>query len=153
MALAEADMPLFFEELDAYEGDPSTKAALELLILTAVRPGELRGARWKEMDDSQSLWRIPRERMKMATEHLVPLSAQALTILERMKTISGRNDFVFPSPFYPGKPLSDGTLNRALARLGCKSIATARLPARKTKVVSRSPRIAVTVQRSANEQP
>ena len=125
LALAEADMPAFFGKLDAYEGDPSTKAALELLILTAVRPGELRGARWKEIDDSRSLWRIPAERMKMTAEHLIPLSTQALAILENMKPVSGGHDLVFPSPFYPGKSLSDGTLNSALARLGYKGIATA----------------------------
>ena len=125
LALAESEMPAFFAKLDVYEGDPSTKAALKLLILTAVRPGELRGARWREIDDSRSLWRIPAERMKMAAEHLVPLSAQALVILENMKPISGGHDLVFPSPFYPGKPLSDGTLNSALARLGYKGIATA----------------------------
>ena len=125
LALAEADMPAFFGKLDAYEGDPSTKAALELLILTAVRPGELRGARWKEIDDSRSLWRIPAERMKMASEHLVPLSTQALAVLETMKSVSGGHELVFPSPFYPGKSLSDGTLNSALARLGYKGIATA----------------------------
>jgi integrase len=125
LALAEADMPAFFGKLDSYEGDPSTKAALELLILTAVRPGELRGARWKEIEDSRALWRIPAARMKMATEHLVPLSTQALAILESMKSVSGGEDLVFPSPFYPGKPLSDGTLNSALARLGYKGVATA----------------------------
>jgi integrase len=125
LALAEADMPAFFGKLDAYEGDPSTKAALELLILTAVRPGELRGARWKEIDDSRSLWRIPAERMKMAAEHLVPLSTQALAVLETMKSVSGDHGLVFPSPFYPGKSLSDGTLNSALARLGYKGVATA----------------------------
>jgi len=125
LALAEADMPAFFEKVDAYEGDPSTKAALELLILTAVRPGELRGARWKEIDESRSLWRIPAERMKMAAEHLVPLSTQALAVLETMKPLSGAEELVFPSPFYPGKPLSDGTLNGALARLGYKGVATA----------------------------
>jgi len=125
LALAERDMPAFFRKLDAYEGDPSTKAALELLILTAVRPGELRGARWKEMDASRPLWRIPAERMKMATEHLVPLSTQALAVLVRMKSVSGGQELVFPSPFYPGKSLSDNTLNSALARLGYKGIATA----------------------------
>lgn len=82
LALAEADMPAFFGKLDAYEGDPSTKAALELLILTAVRPGELRGARWKEIDESRSLRRIPAERMKMAAEHLVPLSTRHWPSLE-----------------------------------------------------------------------
>lgn len=125
LALAEADMPAFFCKLDAYEGDPSTKAALELLILTAVRPGELRGARWKEIEVSRSLWRIPAARMKMAAEHLVPLSTNALAILEKIRTLSGGSELVFPSPFYPGKPLSDGTLNSALARLGYKGIATA----------------------------
>jgi integrase len=122
---AEADMPAFFRKLDAYEGDLSTKAALELLMLTAVRPGELRGARWKEIDHSRSLWRIPAERMKMATEHVVPLSTQSLAILKRMRSISSTQDMVFPSPLYPGKSLSDGTLNSALARLGYKGLATA----------------------------
>jgi integrase len=103
LALSAADMPAFFRKLDAYEGDLSTKAALELLILTAVRPGELRGARWDEIDASRSLWRIPASRMKMATEHLIPLSTQALAILEGMKALSGGQELVFPSPFYPGQ--------------------------------------------------
>lgn len=125
LALAKTDMPPFFRKLDAYEGDPSTKAALELLILAAVRPGELRGARWKETNGSMSLWCIPADRMKMASEHVVPLSTQALVVLGNVKATSGGGDFVFPSPFYPGKPLSDGTLNSALARLDYKGIATA----------------------------
>src|ERR1019366_1158513 len=77
------------------------------------------------MDASRPLWRIPAERMKMATEHLVPLSTQALAVLVRMKSVSGGQELVFPSPFYPGKSLSDNTLNSALARLGYKGIATA----------------------------
>jgi integrase len=125
LALAQADMPAFFAKLDAYDGDAATKAALELLILTAVRPGELRGARWKEFDEPRSLWRIPADRMKMTTEHLVPLSTQALAILKGLKPLSGDQELVFPSPFYPGKPLSDNTLNSALARLGYKGLATA----------------------------
>ncbi|WP_246294776.1 tyrosine-type recombinase/integrase [Piscinibacter koreensis] len=118
-------MPAFLHELDRYQGDPSTKAALELLILTAVRPGELRGARWREVDLARALWRIPAERMKMAAEHLVPLSMQALAVLARVKRVEGADDLVFPSPFYPGKPLSDGTLNSALVRLGYKGRMTA----------------------------
>ncbi len=65
LALAEADMPVFFAKLDAYEGDPFTKTALELLIFTSVRPGELRRARWKDIEVSRSLWRLPAARMKM----------------------------------------------------------------------------------------
>jgi integrase len=121
LALAEADLPAFFAKLEAYEGDPSTKAALELLILTAVRPGELRSARWTEIDESRSLWRIPAERMKMDAEHLVPLSTQALSLLQDLRRLNGAHELVLPSPFYPGKPLSDGTLNSALARLATKA--------------------------------
>jgi integrase len=124
-ALAERDMPEFLGKLGAY-GDNTTRLALELLTLTAVRPGELRGARWEEIDEDRALWRIPAERMKMATEHLVPLSKQALAVLKAAHEITGKKaGLVFPSPFYPGKPLSDGTLNSALARMGYKGLATA----------------------------
>ena len=121
-SLAERDVPAFLRTLDAYEGDPTTRYALLLLMLTAVRPGELRGARWSEIDGA--LWRIPGERMKMKTEHVVPLSTQALQVLEAMRALSG-GALVFPSPFYPGKVLSENTLNSALARMGYKGIATA----------------------------
>ena len=124
-ALSERDVPTFLHRLSGYEGDPTTAAALTLLMLTAVRPGELRGARWDEIDTERALWRIPAERMKMKAEHTVPLSTQALGVLEAMRPISGRGALVLPSPFYPGKPLSDGTLNSALARMGYKGIATA----------------------------
>jgi integrase len=124
-SLSERDVPGFLAKLDKYEGDPATRMALELLMLTATRPGELRGARWEEIDERGALWRIPAERMKMKTEHTAPLSGQALRVLRAMRKISGSDAMVFPSPFYPGKPLSDGTLNSALARLGYKGITTA----------------------------
>lgn len=124
-ALPEREAPAFLRKLQAYEGDPTTAAALELLVLTAVRPGELRGARWEEFDFERALWRIPAARMKMETEHLVPLSTQAIATIERMRPISGHRDLLFPSPFYPDKPLSENTLNGALARMGYKGIATA----------------------------
>lgn len=124
-ALSERELPEFRKCLADYDGDPATCAALELLVLTAVRPGELRGARWDEIDADRALWRIPAERMKMKTEHTVPLSRQALAVLERMRPLSGAGALVFPSPFYPGKPLSEGTLNSALARMGYKGMATA----------------------------
>ena len=89
-------------------------------MLTAVRPGELRGARWSEIDAEAAVWRIPGERMKMKTPHTVPLSRQALEVIERQRTLSGGGELVFPSPFYPDKPLSENTLNSALARMGYK---------------------------------
>jgi integrase len=124
-ALAERDVPTYLHRLANYEGDPTTAAALTLLMLTAVRPGELRGARWDEIDTERALWRIPAERMKMKTEHTVPLSKQALAVLDIMHPLTGNGELVLPSPFYPGKPLSDGTLNSALARMGYKGMATA----------------------------
>lgn len=124
-ALSEREAPAFLRKLRAYEGDPTTSAALELLVLTAVRPGELRGARWEEFELEKAMWRIPAERMKMKTEHLVPLSIQAIATIERMRPISGTRALLFPSPFYPDKSLSENTFNGALARMGYKGIATA----------------------------
>lgn len=124
-ALADRDLPEFLAKLAAYEGDPHTVHALRLLMLTAVRPGEVRGARWEEFDLEGAQWRIPAERMKMRHEHLVPLSAQAVEVLRTMETLSGGRELVFPSPFYPKKPLSENTFNSALARMGFKGAATA----------------------------
>ncbi|WP_374258996.1 tyrosine-type recombinase/integrase [Aquabacterium sp.] len=124
-ALSERDVPAFLRDLDAYQGDSGTRSALRLLMLTAVRPGELRGALWEEIDQTRALWRIPAERMKMKTEHTVPLSRQAMELLASLNPDGEAHGLVFPSPFYPGKPISDGTLNSALARMGYKGTATA----------------------------
>lgn len=122
-ALTEQALPGFLAALAAYRGEPSTVAALRLLMLTAVRPGELRGSRWGEFDLVSATWRVPAERMKMKLPHTVPLSRQALAILHLLKASQGEvqdKDLVFPSPFYPGRPMSENTLNSALARLGYK---------------------------------
>lgn len=125
-ALDDKDLPAFLGKLAEYEGEHVTTAkALRFLMLTAVRPGELRGARWDEIDTDAAEWRIPAERMKMRAPHVVPLSRQALEVLEAMRPVSGARELVFPSPFYPGKALSENTLNSALARMGYKGLATA----------------------------
>jgi integrase len=124
-ALSDRDVPEFLRKLEAYEGDPNTVHSLRLLMLTATRPGEVRGARWAEFDLEAALWTIPPERMKMRTEHRVPLSRQALEVLRAMQALSGGDDLVFPSPFYPGKSLSENTFNSAMARMGYKGSATA----------------------------
>ena len=124
-ALSDRDLPEFLAKLDAYDGDPHTVHALRLLMLTATRPGEVRGARWAEFDLAAALWVIPAERMKMRTEHRVPLSQQALEVLHAMQPLSGGRELVFPSPFYPSKPLSENTFNSAMARMGYKNAATA----------------------------
>lgn len=124
-ALAERDLPAFLAKLEQYDGDPHTLGALRLLMLTAVRPGEVRGARWAEFDLDAAQWRIPAERMKMRSEHVVPLSHQAVALLQAMQPLTGERELVFPSPFYPTKPLSENTFNSALARMGYKNEATA----------------------------
>lgn len=124
-AMADKDLPAFLAILDAYQGDATTLSALRLLMLTAVRPGELRGARWAEIDTAAAVWRIPAERMKMKAPHLVPLSRQALAVIERQRAISGERELVFPSPYYPAQLLSENTLNSALARMGYKGSHTA----------------------------
>jgi integrase len=124
-ALSDRDLPEYLGKLAAYEGDAHTVNALRLLMLTATRPGEVRGARWAEFDLDAALWVIPAERMKMRTEHRVPLSRQAVEVLRIMEGLSGGRELVFPSPFYPSKPLSENTFNSALARMGFKNLATA----------------------------
>jgi len=110
----------FMRDLKTYEqrGRLLTKLALHLLILTFVRPGELRAARWPEFDREKALWRIPAKRMKMKTEHLVPLSNQALALLAEIEPITGEYDFVFPSERDRNKPISDNTMRLAMFRMG-----------------------------------
>jgi integrase len=121
-AIDDKELPALLAALEAYRGEPTVKAALQLLMLTAVRPGELRGARWAEIDTAAALWRLPAERMKMKAPHLVPLSRQALEVLAAQRRLSGTDPagLVFPSPWYPGRVLSENTLNSALARMGYK---------------------------------
>ncbi|WP_295380413.1 integrase arm-type DNA-binding domain-containing protein [uncultured Pseudacidovorax sp.] len=124
-ALSQEELPAFLRSLDAYGGDPHTANALRVLMLTATRPGEVRGARWSEIDLEARIWRIPADRMKMRNEHLIPLSDQAVEVLQQMQPLSGDGALVFPSPFYPSKPLSENTFNSAMARMGYKNSATA----------------------------
>lgn len=124
-AMADKELPEFLAKLAAYDGDPHTVNALRLLILTATRPGETRGARWAEFDLDAALWVIPAGRMKMKIEHRVPLSRQAVEVLRTMEPLSGTGELVFPSPVYRSKPLSENTFNSALSRMGYKNEATA----------------------------
>jgi len=104
--------------IDGYEGDPATVAAMKLAPLTFVRPGELRGAEWREFDLEGGEWRIPSSRMKMGEQHIVPLSRQALEILRSLNPITGNGKYLFPSVRTRERPISDNTLNAALRRMG-----------------------------------
>lgn len=104
--------------IDAYEGQSSTRIALQLAALLFVRPGELRMAEWHEFDLATAEWRIPAHRMKMRRVHRVPLSRQALKLLEELKNITGHLRYLFPSVRTTQRPISENTLNGALRRLG-----------------------------------
>ena len=115
------DFPHLLRAIAGYEqiGDKQTRLALELLALTFTRTNELIGAMWSEFDIDAALWIVPAERMKMKTEHLVPLSRQALAILEELTVIGGGSRFVFPGR-NRDKHISNNTLLFALYRLGYK---------------------------------
>ena len=95
-----------------------TRCLIEWQLLTLVRPSEASGARWAEIDLDAKLWTIPAVRMKAKREHIVPLSPQALEILEVMKPISAHREHVFPSRNDPKKPMNSQTANAALKRIG-----------------------------------
>lgn len=97
-----------------------THLCLKLMLLTAVRTCELIEARWSEFDLENQMWVIPAERMKTRRLHKVPLSRQALAILQELKAMNGKRDFVFPSIPRPRKPMSNATLLKALAALDYK---------------------------------
>jgi len=124
-ALSAKEMPDFLKKLDNYKGDAITMYALKLLVLTFVRPGEIRGAAWNEFDLDKAEWRIPAERTKMRHEHIVPLSKQAISIIEGLKTLTGNNTLLFPNRNREGKPISENTLLYAMYRLGYHRTATA----------------------------
>jgi len=87
--LAIKDVPELLRKIEAYPGSPYTRLAMKLMALTFVRTGELIGARWDEIDLEAAEWRIPAERMKMRTPHIVPLAPQAVEVLQALHTLSG----------------------------------------------------------------
>jgi integrase len=106
--------------VDGFKGQPTTKAALQLMALLACRPGELRHAIWAEFDLDSAVWSIPAERMKMRRPHRIPLPAQAVAILKELHPIPGQGagGLVFPGLSNVKRPISENTMNGALRRLG-----------------------------------
>jgi integrase len=116
------DLPDFLKALERNQARlfERTQRAIWLSLLTFCRPGEIRQAEWGHIDMEGALWTIPAEQMKARRDHIVPLSTQALKILKEQKGETGHinSPYVFPSQVRPRKPMSDGTVNRALQRLG-----------------------------------
>lgn len=105
-------------DIDNYDGLFVTKCALKLAPLLFVRPGELRQAEWSEFNLDEAEWKIPAEKMKMKSVHIVPLSNQALEILKELEQHTGHVKYLFPGLRSINRPMSDNTVNAALRRLG-----------------------------------
>ncbi|WP_119020269.1 integrase domain-containing protein [Salmonella enterica] len=112
------ELPKLMRSLVMSNLSVSTRCLIEWQLLTLVRPSEASGARWAEIDLDAKLWTIPAERMKAKREHIVPLSSQALEILEVMKPISAHREHVFPSRNDPKQPMNSQTANAAIKRIG-----------------------------------
>ncbi|PZL93629.1 integrase [Pantoea graminicola] len=112
------ELPKLMRSLSMSNLSVSTRCLIEWQLLTLVRPSEAAGTRWVEIDIESKLWTIPAERMKAKREHIVPLSSQALDILEIMKPISSHREHVFPSRNDPKQPMNSQTANAAIKRIG-----------------------------------
>lgn len=112
------ELPQLLRKIEGYQGTPFTRLAMKLMALTFVRTGELIGARWEEFDLKAQEWRIPAERMKMRTPHIVPLAPQAVEIMEVLQTVSGHREYVFPGERNPRGHMSNGAILGALKRMG-----------------------------------
>ncbi|HEN3663067.1 TPA: integrase arm-type DNA-binding domain-containing protein [Yersinia enterocolitica] len=116
--------------IDTYTGRPLTRLAIEMTLLVFIRSSELRFARWSEIDFETAMWTIPADReplegvkhshrgSKMRTPHLVPLSRQAVAVLEKIKRLNGNRDLIFVGDHDPCKPMSENTVNKALRVMG-----------------------------------
>jgi integrase len=114
------ELPDLMRKIEGYAGAATTRLALKLMALTFVRTSELIGARWSEFDLEAERWDIPAERMKMRTPHIVPLSRQAIEVLQVLKTITGGRELLFPGERDHSKSMSNNTILAALARMGYK---------------------------------
>lgn len=110
-------------DIDAYQGQLPTICALKLAPLVFIRPGELRAAKWADIDLEARQWSYtpPKTRNQTGTEHIVPLSSQALAILRELHALTGRSAYVFPQLSNMKKCMSENTLNSALRRMGYTS--------------------------------
>ena len=104
--------------IEGFDGQPATRIALQLLAMTALRPGELRMAEWAEIDLEKAIWTVPAHRAKMRRPHMVPLSPQALGKLNELQTLTGWGELLFPSIRSSKRCMSENTLNAALRRMG-----------------------------------
>jgi len=102
----------------AFEGTFVVQCAMKITPYVFVRPGELRHAEWSEIDLDKAEWRIPAEKMKMKSMHIVPLASQVVAILRELQPLTGGGRYVFPSIRGGVRPMSENTVNATLRRIG-----------------------------------
>lgn len=128
-AFEEKDLPSFLNALERNEARlyERTRRAVLFSLYTFQRPKEIRCAEWSEIDFEKKEWRISTDKMKMRRDHIIPLSKQAIKLLKEQKaeTESLNTEWVFPSQVRSKKPMSDGTVNKAIQRLGYGDKSTA----------------------------
>ena len=117
-ALTKEEMPQFLSDLAKARIHITTLLGLRFLILTGARTREVREAVWSEIDMGGKLWRIPAARMKMGTDHKVPLSKQSLEILDQAGDMFGRSGYLFPAIRNYNKPMSQNTMIQAIHKMG-----------------------------------
>ena len=113
-ALTPDEICLMYQYMERIGTMPTIRAAAKLLLLTMVRKSELTEATWSEINFSEALWTIPKERMKRRKPHLVYLSRQVLDICIALKTFAGGSNYVLPSRYDTDLPMSSATLNQVL---------------------------------------
>lgn len=114
------ELPELLRKIEVYHGTPRTRLALKLIALTFVRTSELIEATWSEFDLEAHEWRIPAERMKMRTPHIVPLASQAVDVLQQLQELRSLSPLVFPGERDHERPMSNNTLLKALEVMGYK---------------------------------
>ena len=119
-ALPHAEVGAALRKVHASGAYKATVLAFEFLVLTASRSGEVRGARWEEIDFETATWTVPGERMKTGRPHRVPLSRRALEVLAEARELADYSGLIFPSP--RGKVLSDMTISKLVKELGIPAV-------------------------------
>lgn len=119
--LRATEIPGFLDALEALESCEQNKLAFKLLLLTALRTGEMRFSKWCDIDIRAKEWRIPAENTKMRTEHMVPLPRQGLSLLDQLRELTGHQKWLFPTICgYRHEVMSENTINDMIKRMDYK---------------------------------
>lgn len=118
------ELPEFLSSVDKYQGSQIVRTALNILMLTGLRPGELRKSEWSFIDFESRTWKLPEKIMKMGRVHVVPISDQVISLLRQIQPISGDYQYIFPSRTNHKKHLSEMAINTMIGRMGYRGRAT-----------------------------